>query len=98
MISFFGCIVRSGSGWGVPVHCDLCHLRLAFPACVSVQHREIWSVHVHSESAPPYIYTGKCRRLPLVPGGKGQQPAYSYDEGFAKGLILNLFIYLFICM
>ena len=23
----------------------------------------------------------------------GQQPAYSYDEGFAKGLILNLFIY-----
>ena len=39
--------------------------------------------------------TGKCRRLPLVPGGKGQQPAYSYDEGFAKGLILNLF-YLFI--
>ena len=37
--------------------------------------------------------TCKCRRLPLVPGGKGQQPAYSYDEGFAKGLILNLFIY-----
>jgi len=32
--------------------------------------------------------TCKCRRLPLVPGGKGQQPAYSYDEGFAKGLIL----------
>ena len=37
--------------------------------------------------------TGKCRRLPLVPGGKGQQPAYSYDEGFAKGLILNLFMH-----
>ena len=38
--------------------------------------------------------TCKCRRRPLAPGGKGQQPAYSYDEGFAKGLILNLFYYL----
>ena len=32
--------------------------------------------------------TCKCRRRPLVPGGKGQQPAYSYEEGFANSLIL----------